>query len=154
MLGVVCSVLMTPIYRARTSVQLEGFNNEQVTPITNGVPNATPENYLQNQVKVLESDTLAKRVAESLPASPVTLKPPTAWQKLQGLFGRITSLSWLPWIAPPLPLTPEGARMYGVKKALSVRTSLQSQVIELFFDSPDPQRAAQGANAAFRRMSN
>ena len=60
------SLLMTPTYRARTSLQLEGFNNDQISPITASLPNASPENYLQNQVKVLESDTLAKRVADVL----------------------------------------------------------------------------------------
>src|SRR5579864_417808 len=60
------SLLMTPTYRARTSIQLEGFNNDETSPISASLPNASPENYLQNQVKVLESDTLAKRVADAL----------------------------------------------------------------------------------------
>ena len=42
----------------------------------------------------------------------------------------------------------EERRIKAVKDALTIRTSLQSQVIELFFDSPDPEKAAQGANAA------
>lgn len=66
LLGGGTSFLMTPMYRARTSVQLEGFTGDQVTPISASLPNASPENYLQNQVKVLESDTLAKRVANAL----------------------------------------------------------------------------------------
>ena len=66
MIGAGVSLLMTPIYRARTAIQLEGFNNDSVSPITASLPNASPENYLQNQVKVLESDTLAKRVADAL----------------------------------------------------------------------------------------
>jgi len=61
-IGGAVSLLMTPTYRARTSMQLEGFSNDQITPVTASLPNASPENYLQNQVKVLESDTLAKRV--------------------------------------------------------------------------------------------
>src|SRR5258708_16670709 len=39
-----------------------------------------------------------------------------------------------------------------VQKALSVRTSLQSQVIELFYDAPDPQLATRGANSAVSEL--
>src|SRR6185312_8668821 len=139
MIGAGVSLLMTPIYRARTSVQLEGFNNDQISPITASLPNASPENYLQNQVKVLESDTLAKRVAN-------TLKIGTAGTDLdRGILNKFES-----WIGFPRrsQVPDEEKRIKAVKDALTIRTSLQSQVIELFFDSPDPVQAAQGANAA------
>src|SRR5207249_8192715 len=72
--GLVVSGLTPLTFRARTSLQLEGFNDEQflrsITPISPQIPNATPENYLQNQVKVLESETLAKRVANKIGAQP------------------------------------------------------------------------------------
>lgn len=148
--GAVSSMLMTPIYRARTAIQLQGFNNDQVTPIASGVPNATAENYLQNQVKVLESDTLAKRVADALdrlPKSSGPAKEPGLGDRLGQTFNRLTSMNWLPWVHP-LPMSEEEQRVGKIRKALSVRTSLQSQVIELFFDSPDPATAAAGANAA------
>ena len=65
LLGGLVSWLMPRTYRARASVQLQGFSNDQAVPISNGVPNASAENYLQNQVKVLESETLARRVADT-----------------------------------------------------------------------------------------
>ena len=64
-LGGVVSFWLPTIYRARTSVQLEAFTND-MTAVSASLPNSSPENYLQNQVKVLESDTLAKRVADAL----------------------------------------------------------------------------------------
>ena len=140
-LGGAVSALMTPVYRARTSVQLEGFNNDQVTPISSAVPNATAENYLQNEVKVLESDTLAKRVADHLASG----NTPAPQSRLGSILADVKS--WLPGSSSVV--IPEAERRTKkVKDALTVRTSLQSQVIELFFDSPDPQQAAEGANAA------
>ena len=69
-MGQTVSLLMTPIYRARASLQIEGFNGDQFTrevaPISLSLPNATPENYLQNEVKLLQSETLAGRVADKL----------------------------------------------------------------------------------------
>jgi len=138
-IGGAVSLLMTPTYRARTSMQLEGFSNDQISPVTASLPNASPENYLQNQVKVLESDTLAKRVADTLGIG----APGT--ESNQGLLRKLTNAIGF---QPPAQLPDDERRIKAVKKALTVRTSLQSQVIELFFDSPDPKQAAQGANAA------
>jgi uncharacterized protein involved in exopolysaccharide biosynthesis len=63
--GLGVSFLITPTYRARTSMQIQGLNNNQFTPISS-LPNTTPENYMQNEVKLIESDTLARRVADKL----------------------------------------------------------------------------------------
>ena len=139
LIGAGVSRLMTPIYRARTSMQLEGFNNDQISPVTASLPNASPENYLQNQVKVLESDTLAKRVADSLKSEGSETLPE------RGFFAKLGSLIGFTR-TPQLP--DEAQRIKAVKEALTIRTSLQSQVIEVFFDSPNPETAARGANAA------
>ena len=143
LIGLVISHLTTPIYRARASVQIEGFSNDQfvreVSPISI-LPNATPENYLQNEVKLLESETLAKRVAERLGDSA---------ENHQGGAARVLAYlrNNISFLRPPR-MTPEQRRIKNVQKALSVRTSLQSQVIELFYDAPDPHVATRGANSA------
>ena len=139
MIGGGVSMLMTPTYRARTSMQLEGFNNDQISPITTSLPNASPENYLQNQVKVLESDTLAKRVADALRIG----APGT--ESSGGILGTLENFIGFP---RPSTTPDEARRIKAVRDALTIRTSLQSQVIELFFDSPNAEQAAQGANAA------
>jgi capsular exopolysaccharide synthesis family protein len=142
LIGGAVSVLSTPVYRARASLQLQGFNSDQflreVSPISPGLPNSTPENYLQNEVKLLESETLAKRVADKLGIPPADDARGTA-----GLVDR-----WRARLAflRPATLTPEERRIKDVQKALSVRTSLQSQVIEVFYDASDPGLAARGAN--------
>ncbi len=141
LIGAAVSAVMTPTYRAHASLQLEGYNNDQflreITPIS-ALPNSTPDNYLQNQVKLLESESLAKRVADAL-GEPSTKKTEV---ESGGLLASLQSrlAAWRP------SLTPEQRRIRDVQKALTVRTSLQSQVIDLFYEDPDPVRAAKGAN--------
>ena len=146
LLGVTGGVLATfwsrPVYRAHTSVQVESFQNDQVTPIAAALPNASAENYLQNQVKMLESDTLALQVADMLgePARPVSRRSPLDMLR--------RGYQNLRQIVTPYHETDTERRIRQVKEALGVRTTLQSQVIEISFDSYDPQEAARGANAA------
>ncbi len=144
--GLLVSLFTPPVYRARTSLQLESFNDQAfkgVTPVS-PVPNASPEDYLQNEVKILESDTLARRVASKLPPPPPErhgpLHPIRMWIENQ-----IDSLAVY---RDRHELSPDEKIVQGVKNALTVRTALQSQVIELFFDAPNPSLAARGANIA------
>lgn len=140
--GILVTSQMSPIYRARTSVQIEAFNDQTLgtaTAVSNNVPNATPENYLQNEVKLLESDTLARRVADVLP--PLKYRPDMLdkiWDQIRTGFGYF----------PDKPVSPDEARIRGIQSAMDIRTSNNSQVIELFFDAGDAQRAAMGANTA------
>lgn len=68
--GLGLSLLQKPVFRARTSVQIEGVNENyflrDAVPISPAVPNASAQNYLENQLKVLRSETLAGRVAARL----------------------------------------------------------------------------------------
>ena len=139
-IGLMVGLFSTSTYRAHTSLQLEGFDDQflhETTPISPLLPNATAENYLQNQVKLLQSETLARRVANKLRPQP-----------------QETSLGFIAQLHIPFSfsrsrrMTPEERRIKRVQEALTVRTSLQSQVIDLFYDAPDPGLAAFGANAA------
>src|SRR5689334_17585244 len=109
-IGQAVTFLTKPTYRARTSLQIEGFNNDQfmrqVSLISPSLPNATPENYLQNEVKVLESETLAKRVADQI-----------------GLPLKTGGPSWFSFPRSPQSSLEE-RRIKEVQKALTVRTSL------------------------------
>jgi capsular exopolysaccharide synthesis family protein len=148
--GLGIAFFTAPTYRARASLELEGFNNDQflreVAPISPSLPNASPENYLQNAVKLLESETLAKRVADK-----IGVQAPETQGTLSQLLGPLSD--WIGFLRSPV-MTPEERRIQNVQRALTLRTSLQSQVIELFYDAPDPIRAAKGANAAAAEFVN
>lgn len=123
LLGAAAAYLTKPVYRARTSLLLEGFNEQAMGSVTPVSPlAATPSDYLQNEVKVLESDTLANRLVQQNGAA--LLERPGA---------------------PPLDLTPDQL-MHRIEKAITVRTGMESQVMEVYFDAPTAALAAKGAN--------
>jgi capsular exopolysaccharide synthesis family protein len=145
-LGIVAGLVMTKVtpatYRARTSLQLESFHDiplvQQPATASAGLPGITVDNYLQNQVKLLQSDTLAQRVAQKLGSEvPVTVRQ-SRLSRLLVYFG----------LREPHQVTAEERRLNAVKEALNTHTSLQSQVIELTYDAKDPAVAAKGANVA------
>jgi polysaccharide biosynthesis transport protein len=140
--GLAATMAMSPTYRARTSIQIEAFNDDflrDVAPISNSIPNASPENYLQNEVKLLESDTLARQIAGVLP---VRAAQPRLIDRVKE-----SLREWFPQLIPQ-PVRPDEARIRAVQSALTVQTSLQSQVLEVFFDASNPETAALGANTA------
>lgn len=144
LLGVGICLVQTPVYRAKTSVQLEGFNEsyflKDIMPVSPYMANATAQNYLQNQVKVLESDTLARSVAGQLNGQGVMRTPKLSERAVTYLSKRGINL-----IPPPKGLA---VRPRDVHNALNVETSLQSQVIEVLYDDPNAEVAARAANLA------
>jgi len=133
--------LQTPVFRAATSVQLEGFNQDyflrDALPISPLLANASAQNYLENQVKLLQSRTLATRVAEKLKDSQQASAKPSRIARL---------VEYLRTSRPRRDGESDFTKR--VLDALSVRTSLQSQVIEIAYEDPDPVLAAAAANAA------
>lgn len=143
--GLIVSLFTTPVYRAHTSLQLESFNdqafNKAVTPVS-PIPNASAEDYLQNEVKMLQSDSLARRVAAQLPPPPEEKHGP-----LHSIREFVENkLRLFEPYRDTRALDPEERRLQIVKTALNVRTALQSQVIDLYYDAPTPALAARGAN--------
>jgi polysaccharide biosynthesis transport protein len=145
LVGMVASLLTTPSYRAHASLQLEGFSEDPLVrgmaTVSPQLPNASVENYLQNEVKLLESQTLAKRVAGKLGIQPDD-------GRRSGIMALVAQMRDQVGFLRPWPKSAEEQRIDKVQKALTIRTSLQSQVIDLYYDAADPQVAASGANAA------
>ncbi|HXB70781.1 MAG TPA: polysaccharide biosynthesis tyrosine autokinase [Candidatus Acidoferrales bacterium] len=135
------SKLQTPVFQAITSVQLEGINQDyflrDVLPISPLLANASAQNYLENQVKVLQSRTLAARVAEKLKDRLKASAKPSLAARLA---------EYLPISRPQQGAANDLTKR--VRDSLSVRTSLQSQVIEIAYEDADPVTAAAAANAA------
>lgn len=134
--------LSTPVYRARTSIRLEELNERfpNLPEMFSADAAAPSEIYLQNELKILGSDTLAKRVARQLNFEPA---PDTA-----SFITRLPFSEKLRHLMPETPpASPDEERIRAMQKALTVRSSLKSQVIEVLFDSKDPDLAAKGANA-------
>jgi capsular exopolysaccharide synthesis family protein len=133
--------LWKPVYRARTTIRLEELNDQfpnirEIFPVTGESPN---DMYLQNELKTIQSDELASRVAARLGIQPVKHE--------SHLFAGTPVATLLTRFEPSHPpSSPEDLRINAVERALTVRPSLKSQVVEIFFDAPDPFMAARGAN--------
>jgi len=68
--AVVYSLFQTPIYRARTSVEIQDFNPEfmggkDVDP-TKPSASSNADSYFLTQLKILQSDSLIERVADKM----------------------------------------------------------------------------------------
>jgi succinoglycan biosynthesis transport protein ExoP len=141
----VLTLMRPPVYRARTSVRLEAVderyqNMGDVLPGASAASNVPNEAYLQNELKVLDSETLAKRVADHLELA--------APRHRQSMVSRVLPAALLARLdRGRQPESEDELRIAVVKRALTIRSSLKSQVVEIFFDSQDPALAARGANA-------
>jgi capsular exopolysaccharide synthesis family protein len=145
LLGAVVTALRKPVYRAMTTVRLESPTDAYPklgdVSLFSATESAAPsESYVQNELKILQSESLALRVANRLdkygakrPGSAPSSSPFT---RLLAYFHR----------GRPSP-SADDLRIKAVQGALTVRSSLKSQVVEIYFDSSDPERAALGANA-------
>jgi capsular exopolysaccharide synthesis family protein len=137
-------MLSSPVYRARTAVLLEVPPDPYAAVAVqsasfDGGPVAPSESYVQNELKVLQSDSLAERVADSIDVQTTQagkgLPPSSPLEKFLTYINRHNQT-----------LSPHEARLQAVHRALTIRSSLKSQVVEIYFDSSDPARAAIGAN--------
>ena len=143
--GLMVALVTAPVYRARTSLQMEASNSNyflrDVSSVGPMAANVDTDIYLQNQVKILESETLARRVADKLGLQAKAGSQPggirLALSQIRDTLG-----------LRPQPIPPDEQRTRMVRSSLTVRTGLRSQVLEVFYDAPDPDLAARGANAA------
>src|SRR5579884_1429360 len=140
--GFLITIPQTPIYQAKTSVEIVGLNDnflniKQVNPVTQtGATSETSD--IQTQIKILQSQSLLERVLDKLKLTdkPSDLAPATrisVWRKALNL---------------PEP-TYEDTRSQALKyasKNLRVRAAGQTRILEMTVDSPDPKLAAQFAN--------
>ena len=143
-IAILASLFSTTIYRARTAIRLQIPPDPYTTvstqsPSLEGEEISTSESYVQNEIKVLQSDSLAERVADRLDAQfPPRREELRTLSPLQKVFAHLMRRE-----AP----SPEQARILSIHRNLNIHTSLKSQVVEIYFDSTDPMRAAAGANA-------
>jgi capsular exopolysaccharide synthesis family protein len=137
--GLATSFLQTPVYRARTSVEIQSLN-ENFLNMADVNTVATAPAYrdldLQTQLQLLQSESLIERVVTKLKLErPFTAPPPPS-----GVSGQALAL--------PTPGATQ-SREQIVKAALKnikVHVSPQSRIVEIFFDSNNPRLSADFLN--------
>ena len=139
--AIIISLIQTPTYRVRTSLEIQGTNFLDLKG--NDSSRAaeyytTPEMYVETQVKLLQSESLLAHVIDKLNLHKE--RPVKGWPAFKLRVYRI--LDWSG--TSSLPEREELIRK--IQRNLTVTTAGNSRLLEVLYESPDPRRAADFAN--------
>jgi succinoglycan biosynthesis transport protein ExoP len=147
-LGLLASVLLTlpqtPIYQAHASLEIQNLNEDfmnmrETNPTANGNGSYPPQYDLQTQAKILQSETVLERVIAKLHLE----------EKLSQENGRGRLSAWRNALGLPewRSDSPREEVLRVVTKNLKVSTEPSTRLVEILYDSKDPQLAANFLNA-------
>src|SRR5579862_4959770 len=140
--AILFSLVQTPIYRARTSLEIQDFNpdfigSKEIDP-TQASQGSNNDSSFQTQIKILQSDSLLERVTNKLNIEEE--RPESGWgafsAKIQHMLG----------LGDHTGEPNKDAFMAKARQNLTVRASGQTRLVEVMYDSEDPKFAAQFAN--------
>ncbi len=136
-------LVATPVYRARTSLDIQNLNADfmnmrAVAPTgqSAGGGNATPESYLQTEIKLLQSESLAHRVSEKMQDEAAKL------QAHGSVFTNLREWLHLPGAQPP---TAKDTVAYAADHIV-VKPQGLTRIVEITCDSWDAKFAAAFCN--------
>ena len=144
------TLLMTPIYRATTSLQIERdtikvVDVEGVAPVEGSGGN----DFYQTQYELLKSRALAQRVASQLDLAQGDLldriSPKSPWAALSGMFSRGGDEAGEPSDAAIEQR--EDAATRAIMEGLRIEPVRNSRLVRVHFDSPDPAFSQRAVNA-------
>src|SRR6267142_6900713 len=137
--AILISLIQTPIYRVRTSLEIQGPGFlEQKGPNDTGGNYASPESYVETQVKLLQSESLLEHVIDKLKLQ--NEQPKSGLRAFTWRIHRMLQFS------DPSGLPEREKLMHEIERNLTVRTSGTSRLLEVTYESPDPKGAADFAN--------
>jgi capsular polysaccharide biosynthesis protein len=137
-LAALVTLLMTPIYRARASIQVERETSrvldiQDVQPVEQALE---AERFLQTQIELLQSESVATEVARRLRLF-------TGNHFLRQMHEKPTDIGGDP---ADLRLARQEQVVKLLGDNLSVDWNRNSRIVRLLFDSPDPALSARVAN--------
>jgi capsular exopolysaccharide synthesis family protein len=140
--GFLVTLPQTPVYQARTSLEIQDLNQDfmnmkQVSPVTES-PTYTALSDIQTQIKILQSDTLADRTIAKL--------RPTLASARVDLPARADVFRSMFNLTSPSPAERQDAELKRMAKSMKVRAAGQTRIVEILVDSTDPKLAAEFAN--------
>jgi capsular exopolysaccharide synthesis family protein len=153
---VTTTFLMTPIYRASLTLQIER-QEAKVVDFQGVTPNemqADTKDFYQTQYELLKSRTLAQRVIEQLNLAehPLYAKKEPSW------LDSLKSVMQPAEAGEVAPADEEQSRRLALQKRfldeLTVEPVRLSRLVKLHFDSPDPQLAHRVVNALSEAFIN
>jgi succinoglycan biosynthesis transport protein ExoP len=134
--GFLITMLQTPMYRARTSLDIQALNSDvlKIAPGTQTEGDQHPaESYIQTEIRILQSNFMMNRAIGRLKTQrpKEAMSQPPAWRKAIGLGA--TGINWD-------DLVQETARR------VKVRSLGLTRMVEVVCDSRDPRLAGQFCN--------
>lgn len=141
LLGWLFTLPQTPIYQARMSLEVIRQDDSVLAMAgqARGYSSQREETaFVRNQVEFLRSDTLIERVVEKL-----QLDKDAQLSEMPGVSQRM--LNWFAK-APGDETTPRQRAVLLAAKSLNVMHSPDSDIIEVYYDSPDKELAARFIN--------
>jgi capsular exopolysaccharide synthesis family protein len=139
--AILISFVQTPIYRVRTSLEIQGNNFLDIKgpdSQSSAGSDAAVESYLETQVKLLQSESLIEHVIDTMKLHKD--RPTTAWGTFAAALHRLMFFS----STARLPEREQLIRQ--VQRNLTVQSSGNSRLLEVLYESPDPKTAADFAN--------
>jgi succinoglycan biosynthesis transport protein ExoP len=137
--AILISLVQTPIYRVRTSLEIQGTSFlEPKGPNDTAGNYASPESYVETQVKLLQSESLLEHVIDKLKLQ--NEQPKSGLRAFTWRIHRMFQFS------DPSGLPEREKLMREIERNLTVRTSGNSRLLEVTYESPDPKGAADFAN--------
>jgi len=139
--GFLITLPQTPIYQARTSVEIVDLNQNflnlrQASPVSD--TQTTPEvSDIQTQIKIVESESLIDRVLAKLSNNESLNQPDT---------GRLSAWRRVLNLPDPEPVSERTRQLKKAAKTVKVHAAGQTRILEITVDSPNPQLAATFAN--------
>jgi polysaccharide biosynthesis transport protein len=147
LLAGMATLLITPVYQAHLSLEIQGLNDnflnmKSVDP-TNPLPDYSADSYIQTEIKILQSDLLLQKTVDRLKATYDKLPPPSlesspVWRRLWG-GNRETGPTW-------------NTLLTSAARGVQVRVAGTTHIVEVFCDSADPVLAADFANVLVREF--
>jgi polysaccharide biosynthesis transport protein len=138
--AILISLVQTPIYRVRTSLEIQSSNFLDMKNVDANDSNGnyvTPESYVETQVKLLQSESLLEHVIDKLKLH----------KERPGLSHRLTaSVRQMFGLPKPSPIPEKEELIQQIERNLTVQTSGNSRLLEVLYESPDPKLAADFAN--------
>jgi len=140
--GFALAVFSRPMYRARTTLDIQQFDENILKMGSSNepanAPSAPAESYIQTEIKILQSDQMSRRAIAKLKAAPAAQEGDrasdlAAWSQRLGAHA-------------PGPPADRQAALLEISKNLKVRTLGTTRIVEVLCDARDPHLAADFCN--------
>jgi succinoglycan biosynthesis transport protein ExoP len=139
--------IQTPMYRALGSIEIQD-PNENSSPVA-GAAQSSNANNLETQLRILQSNSLIERVVDQLAHDQLALDQVTPDQSANAKPQTVPKPRpwWSPlrWVRHARPLTRD-EMVDNAARNLEVRQSRQATIVDLAYQSNDPQYAAAFVN--------